>query len=92
MNAQTFHAAARRPILTRGQLQIVERAVLGETIAEIAARFGIGVSSVEGALFGARQRLHARNTAHLCALAVALEIVDPAPLRAAAEFAVEGRR
>lgn len=81
-----FHVSSP-PRLTRGQLQVAERFILGETSAEIGKRFGISSTAVESALHGARQRLGARNGPHLAALLVAYGIVEPDHLRLANEAA-----
>jgi DNA-binding CsgD family transcriptional regulator len=86
-------AFAPRALLTRGQLQLVERAARGETAVEIAAALGVAANTVEMGLLRARLRLGARNTAHLAAIAVARGLVDPRTICLAAEaFGIGARR
>jgi DNA-binding CsgD family transcriptional regulator len=90
--AGSFGAFAPRALLTRGQLQLVERAARGETALEIAAALGVAANTVEMGLQRARLRLGARNTAHLAAIAVARGLVDTRTICLAAEAFGPGER
>jgi DNA-binding CsgD family transcriptional regulator len=87
MNAQTsIVAAAERPRrrLTPGQLTAVRLSALGYSAAETGQAMASTAKAAEALLHGAREKLGARNAAHLAALAVAEGIVTP-------ELLLEGR-
>lgn len=56
--------------LTKRESEIIQRAALGETADEIAAFYGRSVETVRTQIKLARERLEARNMAHLVAISI----------------------
>jgi DNA-binding CsgD family transcriptional regulator len=75
----------RRRRLTRAQQRLVARAALGQTAKEMARDLEMTPGGVATVLSYARERLGARNTAHLVALAFAYGLIDDAMIRVMTE-------
>ncbi|MFI0897730.1 response regulator transcription factor [Streptomyces sp. NPDC020983] len=68
-----------RPLLSPAQTRVVTRLAHGDTYQQAAARLCISPGTVKNHRDDAAQRLGARNTTHLVALALAHRLVTLAP-------------